>query len=114
MYHVAPAAGGTRITWNEQFEATRPGTAWFIARAASAPAVSPVASRSSSSPRMTAMPSRVSARACASVSPQVRRARSATSGPWVPNELAKSRRCRLFRLLRDRHEQALLWTRSGR
>jgi hypothetical protein len=33
MYHVAPAAGGTRITWNEQFEATRPGTAWFIARA---------------------------------------------------------------------------------
>ena len=30
---LAPAAGGTIITWEEQFEATRPGTAWFIARA---------------------------------------------------------------------------------
>jgi uncharacterized protein YndB with AHSA1/START domain len=30
---LAPAAGGTIITWDEQFEATRPGTAWFIARA---------------------------------------------------------------------------------
>jgi hypothetical protein len=29
---LAPAAGGTLITWDEQFEATRPGTAWFIAR----------------------------------------------------------------------------------
>jgi uncharacterized protein YndB with AHSA1/START domain len=30
---LAPAAGGTIITWDEQFEVTRPGTAWFIARA---------------------------------------------------------------------------------
>lgn len=30
---LAPAAGGTVITWDEQFEATRPGTGWFIARA---------------------------------------------------------------------------------
>ena len=30
---LAPAAGGTLITWDEQFEATRPGTGWFIARA---------------------------------------------------------------------------------
>jgi uncharacterized protein YndB with AHSA1/START domain len=30
---LAPAAGGTLITWDEQFEATRPGTAWYLARA---------------------------------------------------------------------------------
>jgi uncharacterized protein YndB with AHSA1/START domain len=30
---LAPAAGGTLITWDEQFEATRPGTAWYISRA---------------------------------------------------------------------------------
>jgi uncharacterized protein YndB with AHSA1/START domain len=30
---LAPAAGGTLITWTEQFEATRPGTAWYLARA---------------------------------------------------------------------------------
>jgi uncharacterized protein YndB with AHSA1/START domain len=30
---LAPAAGGTLITWDEQFEATRPGTGWYLARA---------------------------------------------------------------------------------
>jgi Polyketide cyclase / dehydrase and lipid transport len=30
---LARAAGGTLITWDEQFEATRPGTGWYIARA---------------------------------------------------------------------------------
>jgi hypothetical protein len=30
---LAPAAGGTLITWDERFEATRPGTAWYLARA---------------------------------------------------------------------------------
>jgi len=30
---LTPAAGGTLITWDEQFEATRPGTAWYLARA---------------------------------------------------------------------------------
>jgi uncharacterized protein YndB with AHSA1/START domain len=30
---LAPAAGGTLITWDERFEATRPGTARYIGRA---------------------------------------------------------------------------------
>ncbi|HEV2536659.1 MAG TPA: SRPBCC family protein, partial [Streptosporangiaceae bacterium] len=30
---LAAAAGGTLITWDEQFEATRPGTAWYLSRA---------------------------------------------------------------------------------
>jgi uncharacterized protein YndB with AHSA1/START domain len=30
---LAPAAAGTLITWDERFEATRPGTSWFLSRA---------------------------------------------------------------------------------
>ncbi len=30
---LAPAADGTLITWEEQFEATRPGTGWYLGRA---------------------------------------------------------------------------------
>jgi len=30
---LAPSADGTLITWDEQFEATRPGTGWYLARA---------------------------------------------------------------------------------
>jgi uncharacterized protein YndB with AHSA1/START domain len=30
---LASAAGGTIITWDERFEATRPGTAWYLSRA---------------------------------------------------------------------------------
>jgi hypothetical protein len=29
---LAPAAGGTLITWHEQFEATWPGSAWYLTR----------------------------------------------------------------------------------
>jgi hypothetical protein len=29
---LAPAAGGTLITWDEQFEVTRPGSAWLLTR----------------------------------------------------------------------------------
>jgi hypothetical protein len=29
---LAPAADGTLITWNERFEVTRPGTAWYLSR----------------------------------------------------------------------------------
>jgi len=30
---LAPSADGTLITWDERFEATRPGTGWYISRA---------------------------------------------------------------------------------
>lgn len=30
---LASAGDGTLITWDEQFEATRPGTGWYLARA---------------------------------------------------------------------------------
>jgi hypothetical protein len=30
---LTPADGGTLITWDEQFEATRPGTGWYLTRA---------------------------------------------------------------------------------
>lgn len=30
---LPPADGGTLITWDERFEATRPGTGWYLARA---------------------------------------------------------------------------------
>ena len=30
---LTPAGGGTLITWDEQFEATRPGTGWYLTRA---------------------------------------------------------------------------------
>ena len=30
---LAPAAGGTLITWHEQFETTIPGSAWYLTRA---------------------------------------------------------------------------------
>jgi len=31
--HLEPAAGGTLITWHEQFEVTIPGSAWYLTRA---------------------------------------------------------------------------------
>jgi hypothetical protein len=30
---LAPAAGGTLITWDERFEAAWPGTGWYLGRA---------------------------------------------------------------------------------
>ena len=30
---LTPTADGTLITWHEQFEATRPGSAWYLTRA---------------------------------------------------------------------------------
>jgi Polyketide cyclase / dehydrase and lipid transport len=30
--NLAPAAGGTLITWHEQFEPTWPGSAWYLTR----------------------------------------------------------------------------------